>query len=168
MVRPALSQDLAGINRIENWAVQATVAHFGLEPVPIAETRAAFDQNSERYPWFIKEEDGEVIGFARAAPWKPRAAYQWTTEIGVYVDPAFQGKGIGRELYAALFPELERGGFRTIVAGITLPNEPSVRLHEAFGMKQVAEFPSMGYKNEEWHRVGYWSLILGEGPPIQR
>lgn len=168
MVRPALPQHLQGINRIENWAVHNTVAHFGLDSVLLEETQASYDQNFARYPWFVKEEEGEVIGFARAAPWKPRAAYQWTTEIGVYVDPGHHGKGIGKELYSELLPELERRGYRCIVAGITLPNEPSVRLHEAFGMKQVADFPSMGFKNDAWHPVGYWSKILGEGSPVYR
>ncbi|MBZ0269351.1 GNAT family N-acetyltransferase, partial [bacterium] len=48
-----------------------------------------------------------------------------------------RGRGVGRALYADLFPGLDRLGYRTIIAGIALPNPPSVRLHEAFGMALI-------------------------------
>lgn len=160
MVRPATAQDLTLIIRIENHAIETGFAHFGTEPVSLEAATAAFEAAQGTYPWLIKEWDGEVVAFARATLWKPRKAYQWTTEVGVYVDPDHQGKGFGKELYWVLFPELERRGFQTIVAGIALPNEPSIRLHEAFGMTHIGTFPNMGYKLGEWRSVGYWVKSL--------
>jgi L-amino acid N-acyltransferase YncA len=165
MVRDAENGDLAAINRIENDAIEVTFAHFGLVPVTLAETEQAFAQAMGRYPWVVKEQDGQVIGFARATSWKPREAYRWTTEVGVYVSPNFQGQGVGKELYAALFPKLQQMGFRTILAGIAQPNDPSVRLHEAFGMAHVGTLPNVGFKQGEWRSVGYWAMTIGEGPP---
>lgn len=162
MVRPATEQDLSSIIRIENHAIETGFAHFGTEPVSLELAKASWEAATGRYPWLVKEVDEQVVAFARASPWKPRQAYQWTTEVGVYVEPDQQGKGFGKELYGVLFPELEQLGFQTIVAGIALPNHPSVRLHEAFGMTHVGTFPNMGFKLGEWRSVGYWVKALAK------
>jgi phosphinothricin acetyltransferase len=161
MVRLAKMADMERINEIENWAVENTFGHFGISKVESSATCAAFDAASGMYPWFVAEDEGQVIGFARAAPWKAREAYRQSTEIGIYVAAERHGQGIGRSLYAELFPELERLGFHTVIAGITLPNPASVRLHESFGMKPIGTFPEVGFKFGEWRSVGYWYRILG-------
>ncbi len=102
-----------------------------------------------------------ILGFAKASPWKSRCAYLWSAEVTVYVHPDHHGKGLGKALYGRLIPMLEAQGFHTIVGGITQPNEASVRLHEAFGLTQVALYPGIGWKFGRWHDVGYWQRILG-------
>jgi phosphinothricin acetyltransferase len=71
-----------------------------------------------------------------------------------------QGRGVGRALYEALFERLRAGGFHVVVAGITLPNEASVRLHEAVGFRAVGVFPEVGHKFGRWHSVGFWQRTL--------
>jgi L-amino acid N-acyltransferase YncA len=55
-----------------------------------------------------------------------------------------------------LFPILQARGIRAVMAGIALPNEPSVRLHEKFGLSKVAHFKEVGFKFNRWIDVGYW------------
>ncbi|HJP82992.1 MAG TPA: GNAT family N-acetyltransferase [Fimbriimonadaceae bacterium] len=161
MVRQATAEDLEGINTIENWAVENIFGHFGISAVELSATCGAFDAARGIYPWFVADRDGKVIGFARAAAWKAREAYRRSTEIGIYVAPEHHGQGIGRSLYAELFGELERMDFHTVIAGITLPNPASVRLHESFGMTRIGTFPEVGFKFGEWRSVGYWCRVLG-------
>ena len=68
-----------------------------------------------------------------------------------------------------LIPVLTAQGYRTLLGGITQPNEASVRLHESFGFRRVALYERIGWKFEQWHDVGYWELILGEAdvPPAE-
>ena len=160
MVRPATVDDLAAIVRIENEAIDNGFAHFGSSHVTLDETRRAFELAHERYPWYVAEIDGAIVGFARCGPWKTREAYRWTTEVGVYVDPEWQGKGIGKALYQEIFPAMERAGFHTILAGIALPNDASIRLHESFGMTPIGTLPQVGFKLGEWRDVGYWAKTL--------
>jgi L-amino acid N-acyltransferase YncA len=160
MVRPAAEQDLAAINEIENWAVENTFAHFGLSPITLESTTESFAAASGRYPWLVAEESSIVVGFARAGGWKAREAYDRTTEIGVYVLPEWHGRRIATSLYEVLFDRLSAKGFHTVLAGIALPNDASVRLHEAFGMVKVAELPEVGFKHGAWRNTGYWARVL--------
>jgi len=68
------------------------------------------------------------------------------------------------------FPGWGTGGLRlvtvlagiAVIAGISLPNEASVKLHEKFGMKQVAHLKEVGFKFGEWVDTGYWEIIINE------
>lgn len=160
MVRIATEQDLEAITEIENWAIENTFAHFGLQGIRNESTIQAFRFAKDKYPWVVAEIEGQIAGFARASAWKTREAYDRTTEIGVYVLPEWQGKGVGRELYKLLFQELIQRNFHTLLAGIALPNDASVRLHESFGMVKVAELPEVGFKHGAWRNTGYWARVL--------
>ncbi len=165
LIRFATEADIPAICEIENAEIDSSFANFGLDPVSAQAAMNQFLLAQGRHPWVTAEEDGSVVGFARASAWKSRGAYAWTAEVGVYVKQELRARGIGKLLYAQLFPAMERAGLRTIVAGIALPNPGSVKLHESFGMKHSGTLPSMGFKHGEWRDVGYWMVHLGAGPP---
>lgn len=160
MIRAAGDKDVLAINTITNWAIEHTHAHFATEPEAVEQTQASFEGTAGRYPWLVAEADGEVVGFARAKAWNPRGAYDGSVEISVYLLPDHHGQGLGRALYARLIDELRERGFKQAVGGIALPNEPSVRLHESFGMRHVGTFERIGCKGGVWRDVGYWQLAL--------
>ncbi len=91
---------------------------------------------------------------------RTRMAYQWSTDVSVYVHGEEQRRGLGRALYTALFAVLRLQGFYNAYAGITLPNPGSVRLHEAMGFVPVGVYHNVGYKFGAWRDVGWWSLDL--------
>lgn len=157
-VRPATIEDLSQILEILNREIAEGVAHFGTEPQTLSEIRSAFEQGG--YPWFVALENSTVQGFARSSPWKTRGAYRNTIEVGVYVRPGNQGKGIGKAIYEKFILANWEAGFHTLLAGIRLPNDSCVRLHERFGFRHVGILPQVGYKFEEWHDVGYWALTV--------
>ena len=156
-VRRACQLDLPAILAIENREILEGYAHFGTVPLTLDQVRANFEAAGDQYPWFVAE-DEEVVGFARCSPHRARESYRWTVETGIYVAPGHQGKGVGRSLYDPLFANLKEFGVRTVLAGISLPNPASVKLHESFGMEHVGTFPAVGFKNGRWIDVGYWAL----------
>ena len=162
-IRLATLDDVPAILEISNWAAMSTAANFAVEPERLDAWQDDFRQTAERFPWFVAVNDTDgAIAFAKATPWKGRCAYAWSAEVTVYVHPDHHRRGIGRALYSRLIATLQAQGYRTLLAGITLPNPASVALHESFGFKQVAAFEQVGFKFGVWHTVGYWEAFLGD------
>ncbi len=169
-IRPADPQrDGAACAAIYAPSVEATPISFELVPPDAAEFGARIAKYSKSHQFLVAEEDGVVIGYAYACQWQSRPAYRWSVESSVYIDAAHHGKGIGRALYEELFDRLRVQGFRTVVAGITLPNPASIGLHESMGFEPIGALRDIGWK-DGWRDVGYWQLYLGplgEGTPAE-
>jgi phosphinothricin acetyltransferase len=157
--------DFDAIAALTNVFIRTTAIHFAYEDVSAAELLAAFREHEAVYPFLVAESGGAFAGFAKAGPWRTRAAYRWTVETGVYVAPERHGQGIGGMLYRRLLEVLKVQGFRTVVGGITLPNAASVALHERSGFRASGVVQHAGFKFGKWHDVGFWQLDLRPGDP---
>ena len=160
-VRLATEDDLAEVCKIINYFIENSFVNFRTEPQSVDEWRDDWRRLHSQFPWLVATDD-RVVGVAYAAPFHDRAAYQWTAEATVYVDPSRQRRGVGDALYTELIARLRRQGFHSVVAVIALPNEPSVRLHERHGFVRVGELVEAGYKLGAWHDVGFWQCRLAE------
>jgi L-amino acid N-acyltransferase YncA len=120
------------------------------------------ERTSRTHPWLVADTGEGVIGFAYGCPHRERAAYRWAADVSVYVAPEHQRRGVGRALYGSLLPLLVRQGLHVACAGITLPNEASVALHESFSFKLVGVYRRIGFKGGKWWDVGWWALELQE------
>ena len=145
--------------------VRDTPITFEEQPPDGDEMRMRIEAVSARYPWLVAEDDGTVVGYAYGARHRERAAYRWAAEVTAYIAPAWHRRGIGRELYAALLELLRRQHVQVACAGITLPNQASVALHEACGFEPVGVFRRIGWKAGRWHDVGWWELELAAPTP---
>lgn len=156
MDRPAREQDFERIAEITNHYIEATPIHFSSDPVDAASLRQAWAEGRSRHPWWVAERDGQVVGYAKVGPWRAREAYRFTGETGIYLDPAWLGRGVGRSLYASLLAACDEAGLHTLVAGVALPNPASLRLHEALGFRRVGVFREVGRKFDAWHDVAWF------------
>jgi phosphinothricin acetyltransferase len=159
-IRETHEGDFDAIAELTNRYIVGCAVHFAFEPVTPDELRAGWLDTRDTYPWLCVDVDDAFAGYAKAGPWRTRAAYQWTPEVGIYVDPRAHGRGVGTALYGALLDDLRRRGFHSAIGGITLPNEASVRLHESLGFTRVATFRHAGHKLGAWHDVGFWQIML--------
>jgi phosphinothricin acetyltransferase len=135
-----------------------------------AEIAARIELTQATHPWLVADTGGGVAGFAYGCRHRARAAYRWSADVSVYVDPGSRRAGVGRALYAELLSRLRAQGFQVACAGITLPNEASVGLHEFFDFEPVGIYRNIGWKAGAWRDVGWWQLQLaprGEGPPTE-
>ena len=159
-IRLAIERDAAAIAAVYRPFVEATAISFETEPLDEREMRRRILETMEVYPWLVYESEGVVLGYAYATRHRVRAAYRWSVDTAVYVDPAHHRRGIGRGLYTSLFAILAAQGFVNAYAGVTLPNPASVSLHEAIGFIPVGVYRQVGYKLGTWHDVGWWQLAL--------
>lgn len=148
-------------------AVQAIYAPYCQTPISfedpppdVAEVERRIRATWPAYPWLVAEEDGRLLGYAYACRHRERAAYRWSVETSVYLASAAQGRGLGRRLYTQLLDLLRQQGYHTALAGITLPNEPSLRLHRAMGFTACALYRQIGFKEGQWRDVQWLELHL--------
>ena len=152
------SRDAAACAAI--YAPYVTGGAISFEDIPPSTDEFAerISRITRTHPWFVEEQAGAVVGYAYASEHRERAAYRWAVDVAVYVDADHHRQGVGRRLYDVLFTELRAQGFRAACAGITLPNDASVGLHEALGFVPVGVYRNIGWKAGTWWDVGWWQL----------
>lgn len=160
-IRDVRDSDAEALVVIYNHYIEHSAATFEEQRVDTeAFRRRIADVLALGYPWLVAEEAGELTGYAYASRWRERSAYRFSVETTVYLAPDRVGGGRGTALYRVLFERLRAQGVHTAIGGITLPNPASVALHEKLGMRQVARFPEVGYKQGQWLDVGYWQICF--------
>jgi phosphinothricin acetyltransferase len=161
LVRAAMRNDLPRLTEIYNYYIINTPITFDIEPYTIEERARWFDEHAGagRHRLMVAEEAGSVIGFAGTGQWRNKAAYDTTVEMTVYCAPEATRRGIGTMLYTELFKTLEGEDIHRATAGITMPNDASVALHQRFSFVEVGIFTQNGRK------FGcYWDVLWMERP----
>jgi phosphinothricin acetyltransferase len=157
LARPGDSESLA---RIYAPNVSGCAISFEQDPPSAAEMRARLRATLPVTPWLVCERAGEVVAYAYASRHRERAAYRWSLDASAYVAPSERRCGLARALYTSLFALVRLQGYYAVHAGITLPNEPSVGLHQALGFAPVGVYRAVGFKLGAWRDVGWWQLEL--------
>jgi L-amino acid N-acyltransferase YncA len=156
-VRDATPGDAAALAAIYGHHVLNGVGTFEETP-PSAEemVRRQAAVRALGLPYLVAEaEEGpgpdRILGFAYAAPFRPRAAYRFTAEDSVYVAPGRIGRGVGRALVAEVVARCEALGLRQLVAVIGgSDNTASIGLHRALGFEMQGVMPALGFKHGRW------------------
>ncbi len=160
-VRPATRADLPRITEIYNYYVINTPITFDLEPVTV-ESRArwfAEHAGAQRHRLFVAEDLGRVVGYAGTGNFRDKAAYDTSVEVTIYCAHDFTARGVGSLMYRTLFDALKNEDIHRMLAGITLPNEASIRLHRRFGFTEVGVFSENGRKLGR-----YWDVVWMQRP----
>jgi len=163
-IRLATEADAAAVAAIYAPMVASTVISFEAVPPDTEEVQRRIRTTLVTYPWLVFEVDDRVVGYAYAGRHSARAAYEWSVDASVYIDPSNHRRGIGRALYTSLFRILVAQGYVNAYAGVTLPNAGSVGLHESMGFRPVGVYSKVGFKFGTWHDVGWWQLALRPHP----
>lgn len=161
MIRPVELSDAAAIAEIYNHYVDETIITFEYDRVDGAEIAARIAAvTGDGFPWLccFDDDSGELLGYAYAGKWRKRIAYRFVVESAIYLRKDSTGQGIGKQLYAELFRQLREDGIRSVIAGISIPNEGSVAAHQAMGFRRVGVFEKVGFKFEKWIDVEFWQL----------
>jgi len=161
MLRLVEAKDAQAIVDIYNYYIEHTAVTFEEEKLNVDDMLLRINKIQQvGHIWLVAELNNKVVGYAYSAPWRERSAYRFSCEITVYLSADAKGKGLGTSLYQALFVKLKNMDIKTVIGGITLPNDASIALHEKLGMEKVAHFTDVGLKFEQWLDVGYWQVNL--------
>ena len=155
MIREATAGDAEAIATIYAHYVEHTAITFDLEPLPASVWAERIAARAD-YPWLATEDGGELAGFAYGGAFRGKPAYRPTVETTIYLRDGAAGRGLGTALLGELLDRCEALGHHSAVAGITLPNDASVALHEKLGFAHVGTFAEVGRKFDRWHDVAFY------------
>lgn len=160
-VRVGRAEDLPRLVEIYNHYIVHTPITFDTEPFQVEQRRAWFEQHGEvgRHRLFVAEEAGLLLGYACSHQFRVKAAYDSTVETSVYCAPDCLRRGVGSALYDALFEALRGQDIASFIAGITLPNEPSIALHTRYGFTHSGTMHRVGRKFGSYWDVGWYERV---------
>lgn len=171
VIRAAVPEDAAAIAAIYAPHVLVGTVSFETVAPDSRQMRARMAASAGLYPWMVATvgDGGGVLAFAYATRFREREAYRFVCETTIYVADAAQRQGAGRLLYEALIDTLRAQGFTQAIGVIALPNDSSIKLHEAVGFRRAGMYREVGYKNGRWIDVGHWQCALNEPstPPVE-
>ncbi|MEP2987467.1 MAG: arsinothricin resistance N-acetyltransferase ArsN1 family B [Parasphingorhabdus sp.] len=159
-IRSATVQDADQCASIYAPFVTDSWVSFESTPPDVTEMGRRIEQTLASYEWLVSEVDGHVAGYAYGSEHRSREAYKTSCDVTVYVDPSFSRRGIGRALYIDLFERLKKRGFHALFAGIALPNDASLGLHQSLGFKPVGVYQQVGRKLGAWRDVQWMQRLL--------
>jgi L-amino acid N-acyltransferase YncA len=156
--------DAEAIRTIYNREVLGSTVTFDLVPRSLQDQQAWLDDHSGAHPAVVAVDDhGNVCGFGSLSPYRPRPAYRTTVEDSVYVDPDFQGQGVGRALLEELVRRAASHGFHAVIGRIVGGHQASIGLHRACGFEQIGVEREVGRKFGKWLDVVLMQLLVGSG-----
>lgn len=161
LIRPAGASDAAGCAAVYGPYTHTVVTFEAPEP-DAAEFARRIEDITRRYPWLVCVSEGRPLGYAYAHRFRERAAYDWDTELSVYLAPEATGLGAGTALYGALCELLTAQGFVNAYGTVAVPNPPSERLHEKCGFTHLFTMRRTGWKLGRWLDLAYYLRPLGE------
>ncbi len=167
-IRAARRGDAGRIAEIYAGFVETSASTFEEQPLTTTEMLSRMESRP-RLPWLVAADAADaVVGFAYASPHHERSAYRWSLTCSVYLHESAQRRGLASALYGELFDVVRDLGYVTMFAGVVLPNDASVALHEGLGFRPVGVYPRVGFKLSAWRDVGWWWLPLRDPPDQPR
>jgi phosphinothricin acetyltransferase len=152
VVRDARAEEFARIAEIYSHHVRTGFGTFDETPPSRDEMLERFAQIARLgLPYLVAAEGGTLVGYAYAAPYRPRSAYRFTVEDSIYVAPENQRRGVGASLLNRLVERCAAAGMRQLVAVIgDSGNRASIRVHEKCGFRQAGVLRDVGFKQNRW------------------
>ena len=174
LIRTACLSDAPALLEIYAPYVENTAITFEYDAPSLAEFRLRMEKTLQKYPYLVLEEEGEILGYAYASPFKERAAYGWAVETSIYLKKNVQGKGYGKALLLRLEEILCAMHILNVNACIAYTEKEdefltnaSMRFHEKMGYSMAGHFHRCGYKFGRWYDMIWMEKMLGDhGEPL--
>ena len=169
-IRTAALADAGRLLDIYAYYVTDTAITFEYDVPSEAEFKERIRRTLLKYPYIVAEEDGRILGYAYAGPFKERAAYDRCVETSIYVAKDARRRGIGVLLLNTLEALLKQQNILNVNACIGVPQKEedayltfdSVHFHERMGYRMVGTFHDCGYKFGRWYDMVWMEKMLGE------
>jgi phosphinothricin acetyltransferase len=163
-IRPANEADLPAINAIYNHYVVTSTTTYDLTPLPLEDRQRWFADRDKIHPVLVvtTQADGaeKIVGWGSLNVFRSKPGYRFTVENSVYVHPDHQRQGIGSAIIQHQIQQAKELDLHAIVAGIGAEQTASIALHGKHGFVEVARFPEIGRKFDQWLDVVFMQRLI--------
>lgn len=171
-IRMATPEDAQALLDIYTPYVLETAVTFEIDPPTVEDFRSRIEHTLQSYPYLVAEKDGEILGYAYAKTFRPRAAYSHSAESSIYIRKDLRSRGLGRRLYEALAKLLLMQNVFNMEACIAhcepadeyVP-EASRLFHTRLGFKHAGSFHHCALKFGRWYDMIWMEKILANRTP---
>lgn len=177
IIERVTTQDAGELLEIYAPYVRNTAISFEYEVPALQEFEDRISTIAASFP-YIKAVDcntGMILGYAYAASFKDRRAYDWSVEVTVYVRQDVRRQGIGARLYGALEEYLQKMGILNMNACIAVTenedrhlSNASMYFHKRMGFDMVGTFHKSGYKFNTWYDMIWMEKMIGKHEGVQK
>jgi phosphinothricin acetyltransferase len=165
-VRPARVADLPAVTAIYNEGIRGRTATFETAERQVADLAMWLESS---HPFLVAEraEDGggEVVGWIRSAPYRPRECYAGIGDFSLYVAAGARRHGVGRELMRAFLPACAAAGLWKVIGRIFPENDASRALCARHGFREVGRYEKHARLDGAWRDVVIVERWLGSSNP---
>lgn len=160
-VRAARNDDRDAIAAIYNEGIREGRSTFETEQRTAADIAEWL--GSPGHPVLVAQSAGDIVGWARIAPYSSRPCYTGIGEASVYVSASARGRGLGSALAEELRSEAERAGFHKLVGKLLADNSASLAMAARCGFREVGLHLHHGKIGGRWNDVLVVELLLATG-----
>jgi phosphinothricin acetyltransferase len=145
---------------IYNYYVLTTTATFHSASLTLGQMREILFFDNPRFKSFAILCDRVVCGYAIAAQFKNREAYDSTAEVTVYLKPEYTGKGIGNRAVQFVEDYALTQDFHVLLALVCSENTQSISVFEKNGYEKCAHYKEIGKKFGRWLNLDVYQKII--------
>jgi L-amino acid N-acyltransferase YncA len=147
-IRPALPDDAERVAAIYNQGIEERSSTFETRLRSVEEMRAAIASD---YPMLVAiGVDDAVLGWASVSAYRARACYAGVAEFSIYLDRSARGRGIGKQLLAALLQAAAARGYWKLLSRVFPFNEASRALCRTCGFREVGIYEKHSKLDGAW------------------
>lgn len=172
-IRNIQNKDITSVLNIYSHYVLNTAISFEYETPSIEEFTDRVKNITTKYPYLVAVENGVIVGYAYAATFINRKAYDRSCELTIYLDKNHTKKGLGKLLYGELEKRLKEIGILNLYACIGVPDKEdeflnfnSYEFHKHLGFNEVGKFTKCGYKFNRWYNMVWMEKLIGKHETI--
>ncbi|MGN0350807.1 MAG: GNAT family N-acetyltransferase [Roseburia sp.] len=147
MIREMVPNDWKRVAEIYEQGLERGISTFNTECPSYEE----WDKSHVKECRYVFVADEKVVGWIAISPSSGRCVYRGCVEVSIYIDEAYQGRGIGTKLLEKLCEETEKAGYWSLYSAIFSINKASIALHKKCGFREI------GYREKiAKDRFGVW------------
>lgn len=164
-IRYAKNDDFDAILAIYNQAIPTHQVTGDLELATRESRQSWFDfhLNSEKYPLWVVEDDGNVLGWFSFSPFYERSAFVHSAEISIYLDSQARGKGYGSQIIQYMQERMLEHDINLLLAYVFELNQVSLNLMKKHGFTCLGRFPNLANMGKDENGLPKWRTLVMMG-----